>query len=148
MTTRAAERKSRPTTQLSRDKQQAESPTVVVQQESAELREQVAALRQEIERLKAEREASPPTSGPAASGGTVQGRRVALQAGEAVDVDNRRRYRVESSGVEVSRVTDSDYLMNPRGYEFFPLTTDLNETNCKGAGATMPTAGMRSTSMS
>jgi hypothetical protein len=157
MTTRAAQRKSRPTTetvlktltalfglvvavlgfwttQLNKEKQQAESRTVVVQQESSELRQQVTAMGEEIERLKTELAAggSTPTGTTLAPDGG-QRYSVVLQAEEALDVDNRKKSRVESSGIEVSRATDADYLINPRGNEFFPLTTDLNEANCKSA---------------
>jgi uncharacterized small protein (DUF1192 family) len=120
------------TSQLSKEKQQAESRTVVVQQESTELKQQVDTLSQEIERLKRELAAAPPNSGTSKSPAAQQ-YSVTMQVGETLDLDNRRKTRVESNGTEVSRATVDDLLTNPRGYEFFPVSTDLNEANCREA---------------
>jgi transcription initiation factor TFIID subunit TAF12 len=120
------------TTQLTKEKQQAESRTVVVQQESTELRQQVEDMSQEIERLKQERDAASSTPpGTTPTGG--QQYSVVLQLEETLDLDNRRKSKVESSGTEVSRASYSSYLVNPRGSEFFPISTDLTEANCKRA---------------
>ena len=120
------------TSQLSKEKQQAESRTVVVQQESTELKQQVDTLSQEIERLKRELAAAPPNGGTSQSPAARQ-YSVTMQVGETLDLDNRRKTRVESNGTEVSRATIDDLLTNPRGYEFFPVSTDLNEANCREA---------------
>ena len=120
------------TTQLNQEKQQAESRTVVVQQESTELKQQVAAMSQEIERLKGQLAAAPSTPAgttPAPTGGSQYS--VVMRIGETLDLDNHRKSKVESSGIEMSRASYSNYVVNPRGREFFPISTDLTEANCK-----------------
>jgi cell division protein FtsB len=120
------------TTQLSREKQQAESRTVVVQQESSELKQQVVAMGEEIERLKAQLDAAS-TPGESTSSPAAGQYRVVLELDETLDLDTRRTSRVESTGTEISRARSQNLLVNPRGYEFFPISTDLNEANCRSA---------------
>jgi uncharacterized small protein (DUF1192 family) len=119
------------TSQLNREKQQAETQTVVVQQESSELKQQVAAMSQEIERLKAQLATAPSSSAEGTPPAGGQRYSVALRLGETFDLDTRKRSRVESTGTELSRAGYENMLMSPRGYELFPISADLNEANCR-----------------
>ena len=119
------------TTQLTKEKQQAESRTVVVEQESTELKAQVAAMSQEIERLKAELPSEGPSPGETPSSPSAKQYGVVLKLGETYDLDTQRRSRVQSTGVELSRASFRNLLVNPRGFEFYPISADLNEANCR-----------------
>jgi hypothetical protein len=68
---------------------------------------------------------------PSTKGSTPEGFDVTLRLDEAYDLDTQRKTTVASPSTELSRASYRNMLVNPRGYEFFPLTNDLTEATCR-----------------
>ena len=72
-----------------------------------------------------------PSGSPSTKGSTPEGFDVTLRLDEAYDLDTQRKTTVASPSTELSRASYRNMLVNPRGYEFFPLTNDLTEATCR-----------------